>query len=63
MREDIKEMFEAISSKDKEVATVAVNAAITLRDAELSKNGYTSLYYDYDAIIEDYNNFFDEDLY
>jgi hypothetical protein len=57
------ELFEKIVSRDINLAKPAVEKAIELRNSELELNGYTDLYYDYDGLVEDYNNIFGEDLF
>lgn len=57
------ELFENIVSRDINLAKPAVAKAIEIRNSELERNGYTDVYYDYDGLVEDYNNIFGEDLF
>jgi hypothetical protein len=62
MSDDFGSLFEAICTRDLSIAKPAVTLAVSIRDKEFIDNGYTDIYYDYDDLVEDFNNIFDENV-
>ena len=63
MSTEVSKLSALVFTHDIELARPAIDKVVVIRNEELKVNGYTEYYYDLDALVEDFNNIYTEDIF